>query len=1096
MRTHRPLIARAALVAAVSAVALPTASTFAADTDVPGTTGGAGREYLVPTTGATALKAFTSADGNRGTYTLGLNELRIGNTLYTRPGIGQSQAFGQQIRNAPVSILEPENNDDRIVYGYHETGSINGINDLVRAQGLQPTANNVAITGSNPYFIMGQEANSVATLSTRYGGFLDAKPAPVISYSDVGANQAFGLSGAPAAFNSTPLTAGYGLAESSTNRGFIGHANPEVNFQALARADALDQAGDAYDAGLDTLANRVRNESLAVVPFTISANPGTGLGELDEADAKFLNLRGRLANGANFNYTTRDIGSGTRNQGGNNVNVDPTWAAGERDRVTLGAGPFNLSDRDGDTTTVTAGQEMRPGTDLVTGESGENPNEHRPSAIATFADKRSGSGALRPTVLGNRMGLGILSVGDVGSRGRQSNTGDPLRVLAIDFDENAAASGEFDAGAVQPTALAVTEGQYQLWSAAQAVTVVPVDANGNALTDGSIQGDIDDIADATNGAETGPGVARKFLTNITQSISDPQFNDVDNDGNLDPATPVAALIQQGFIPTQLMGVEKEFDGAPQEFRVRDAAAQQTFAQEISNPNGTLSQVLNWQDAATHNGNVSAQRYRGFDVANNSATRSPEGTVEIGFTNRTFLAGDLNNDGVRGLSDTESWADALANPDQFLADRLAAGDDIGAGTTVVDNSGQTDRGTLDISALDSAGKLALVPLTDLNGDFNVQVRDAAGNVQPKFLPDGSVNPAFAPALGADGSAADSVTPVSREDVRYFLYGASVDTTQSADGSETYASAADRRTLGVINGQLKKNEAISRFNARIDAIGGDAGLKFDPFDVNHDDLGDLADARLVNDAAGLDYRNIDDVLSTSTDLVAAEMTDDGAITFVSPSGSDQSDVERIIKGLAANDMFVEADANFDGTVNLGDFGNLRAGFGDPASNYRDGDFDFDGAVSLADFGILRANFGDSVGGPEMAPIFGEGADLQAFVNTGTGEIWLEGEGELAGFELESAAGLIDENAEILASGLDVLLQRDDLTAAGNLGGGIAVDGVLSLGNLWGGGTDIDLSVLLLGGDGQFYSPSLTAVPEPSAALATLGLAAGLLSRRRRK
>ncbi len=52
----------------------------------------------------------------------------------------------------------------------------------------------------------------------------------------------------------------------------------------------------------------------------------------------------------------------------------------------------------------------------------------------------------------------------------------------------------------------------------------------------------------------------------------------------------------------------------------------------------------------------------------------------------------------------------------------------------------------------------------------------------------------------------------------------------------------------------------------------------------------------------------------------------------------------------------DANFDGIVNLADFGRLRAGFGE-FNDWFNGDFTGDGIVNLADFGILRANFGQT-------------------------------------------------------------------------------------------------------------------------------------------
>ncbi|MEM7806780.1 MAG: dockerin type I domain-containing protein [Planctomycetota bacterium] len=59
------------------------------------------------------------------------------------------------------------------------------------------------------------------------------------------------------------------------------------------------------------------------------------------------------------------------------------------------------------------------------------------------------------------------------------------------------------------------------------------------------------------------------------------------------------------------------------------------------------------------------------------------------------------------------------------------------------------------------------------------------------------------------------------------------------------------------------------------------------------------------------------------------------------------------------FLPGDANADGTVDLADFGLLRANFGSSGAEvgFRDGDFNQDGSVDLADFGLLRANFGGS-------------------------------------------------------------------------------------------------------------------------------------------
>ena len=65
------------------------------------------------------------------------------------------------------------------------------------------------------------------------------------------------------------------------------------------------------------------------------------------------------------------------------------------------------------------------------------------------------------------------------------------------------------------------------------------------------------------------------------------------------------------------------------------------------------------------------------------------------------------------------------------------------------------------------------------------------------------------------------------------------------------------------------------------------------------------------------------------------------------------------LAANhvsEFFVlAADANHDGSVNLGDFNVLAANFGQSPRNFTQGDFDYSGTVNLADFNILASRFG---------------------------------------------------------------------------------------------------------------------------------------------
>lgn len=931
--------------------------------DAPGFTSN-GRVYRISTTGATALGAFARANANRGPFLVGDPAgIRIGNSVYTPPPgvftVGLTFATAQA--GSSAGAPEPSLSADRAVYFYHETGSVNGVRELLRAQGMLPTGTTpFTASGTNPLWVMGTAKTSFGGTQNGYtvpalGGYN-----PVVAYSDVRAVQAFSVPG-DAVVNRAPGSAGYGLNGPRSK----GNQPATTSFQQLTSVNSLDDrtTPDVYAPGLATLQNRIRDESLAVVPFTISANVGTGLDSISDLDARFLNATGRLANGANFNFVTRDIGSGTRNQGGNNFNVDPSWAAGERDRYALGT--TTTQDVNANPVTVNVGQEQNPEFTILGGTGAVNTNEHRPSAIARFADKTSGSVGVRGVVTTSRMALGIVSVGDVGARGRV-NGNDPMRVLAIDFDEAPGEAGEPVTGPVQPRAVEVTDGRYQFWSAAQANTVIPVNASGVVVSSTAIKGDFDDVADATAGAQTGPGLHRKWLDNINNSIS------VNGLGNSN-ATPFDSIVAAGFIPTSLMLVDKPFDGATQ-FRKSNAAAIQsspaygTFIANSPAVSGTLAASLNWVRAGDHNGNATGQFYNVYDVSNNpNATNVPSGDVRVALDSRTFLAGDFNRDTVRDLRDVRSLARAFAATDAYLTDTTVPtpanpyGGGAQAGNPLT-TSNWTTNGVLNTTALGtvgvgtSNGRAALLAISDLNGDGNVVVVDGSGN-DLTLAPDYSNAAAFRNALGSGaGNNADRVVPISRDDVKFFLYGAAVDTSPSAltyDGTTTLSAIynnatllngraagdtpANRRELGVRYGILKKNAAVATYNAELDALVGvgftqaqaDA-LKFEVKDVNGDGSVSTKDLLVVgrlaqaNGGTGSRMWSLDDQLGPAAqlnayvagpegarqiNLIDAELTDDAKVTWADARqlGQFKGDFGGGVDGLGG---FNAPDFTFDG------------------------------------------------------------------------------------------------------------------------------------------------------------------------------------------
>jgi hypothetical protein len=921
---------------ALRALAFATAGMSLAPAAMAGVTGtgpgGTGREFLVSTTGATALSAFTSTlredttppTPNFGTLLLGGTSLTIGGTTYSPETTGQLLGrFDNTSAGEAGQHNQPGLNRDRVVYSYHNTGSVAGIFDLAFTNGVLPGTSPVTISSSNPLFVNGVRANSlppsrgagffqpvgstqplsaVPIVGGNYQTTLGIKAYPQIAWSDVRTVQAFSQTGT-AAFNRAPLAAGYGLAETADTSG------RKPIFQQLAPVGNLI-------GGLDPATTHLRNDSLAVIPFTLSASPGSGLATLKEADFKMLQVRGRLPNGANFNYVTRDIGSGTRNQGGNNLEIDPSWAGGERDRRYLGSTTFNVQADNGQIATVEPGDEQAPLIRQTNSSGSVNINEHRPSLLSVFSDKTSGGNGVRPQILSNRMALGIVSSGDTGARGRLG-TNDPMRVLGIQWEFQPGEAGA-NTDYTQPTAFNVSTGRSQFWSAAQAVTVAGTLATGPSRTGGSflpvandgtsnpnktILNDVDDDG-------SGVGVVRKVLNNITGSAA-AGFPD----NNL--FTPLDGIILGGFMPVGIMQIDKAFDGAKQ--TAGNPVFNQTlFDQTIGNPNSLTNTLLNWAPASGFNGsNVNTQRYRVFDISNTSSISAPIGTFEVNFNARTFLVGDLNGDGVRDLSDANAFGRALAGPAAFL-DADTTG--IDSGQAVLNNSsGNNTLNVADVTTVTGLGRrtATLIPLTDLNADGNVIAVDAAGAdvAKPaktryvvnslgqveKVATPANFGTAFLNALGTTNnftasagvaSLADRVVAVSREDAEYFIYGASIDTTDSnldldefTPGIQNAASygaaeAARRRSeIGVRTGQLKVNAAATAFNAGVEAVLGASAaaddLKFEIRDVDQSgskafanatvkEYGFLSDALLMDAVGGKNYANLADSLSTPLDL----------------------------------------------------------------------------------------------------------------------------------------------------------------------------------------------------------------------------------------
>ncbi|MEM1012439.1 MAG: choice-of-anchor tandem repeat NxxGxxAF-containing protein [Planctomycetota bacterium] len=164
-------------------------------------------------------------------------------------------------------------------------------------------------------------------------------------------------------------------------------------------------------------------------------------------------------------------------------------------------------------------------------------------------------------------------------------------------------------------------------------------------------------------------------------------------------------------------------------------------------------------------------------------------------------------------------------------------------------------------------------------------------------------------------------------------------------------------------------------------------FEPASNNLGQLVFLADIDLQDGGIPFDERGLffyDDALGLTSIARKGDAFDGSTITDFgifeggarANAGSDVNDFGQVAysysladgrQGVAITtlDSAIAGDANFDGTVDLADFGLLRAGFGSSGNVTRlDGDFNKDGVVDLADFGILRSNFGSSAPAADLA------------------------------------------------------------------------------------------------------------------------------------
>lgn len=942
--------------------------------------------------GSTAMRNFTISGGfsvleagsptltlSNGTYTAGTNGLQFAPSVFTGSAIVGS--FSASASGAGVRIE------------WHEQGSVEGILEMVNDQvgydgGLlgtpliDPASRNP--TNANPIRIN----RNNATLSSNLNGYNISNSAyntydPAnynaagrnlfggqnrvqMAISDVKAVQGFSKTNGTSAPLGTPVwglapgNSGYGKGNAALSSGttsglgFGGARQQLVDDSVLNMSESRinPATGANYSNGTWNTAavDNLVNKTVAVTATVLAANPGTGLTQINKTDAQWLQVAGRLQNGADFNVAQRDVNSGTRNVFALNTGVDPTWAVGEND------------DGNGNTGNLigTAAEQASIGSKL------------------RFSGKTAGGGQLRPTIQNSRMALGPLGMSDaIGSVKNNANP-NPLRALAY-------SNTTTDTGAnfVAATAASITDGSYVIWQQEQYVTIRTPDANyGN---DDSIKGDPNgDIA--------------KLRNNILNSVNATFPNQVTLN------TPADQLLNQSFILPQMMLVAKEVDGGATSNVASVVVNSKTHAQWRQDLLNDPSLPLAFNTAPAVNVTAGSNSLYGVAPSANGLAAGNSGTVLITAQDSSgnstgasaapkgnYLFGNFNQNGVRDYS-------AVMAAQVAQAKLFAAGETVLAGSGT--NASNVNAGTIIGSTLSLHNNTKITSLAGVS-PFNTALDSMNGGTGPTkgdLIVLGDFN--------GDGF-------FNGKDLYQMAHGAAIaDSTLSTSLTATAANFGDKLRGGVlrknaaldamqnataplnVDDGLNAARAYQRATAAVNSADPTAVANaFNKFDVNRDGKVNRIDASIVDHFVGNDYRNLTNqvnaVIATNgtvfdgldangkliaetakpISLVDPELDDSGDITYALVGGT--SDFKKIRDAVGGN--LIDGDANFDGIVDIKDLAVLATHWQGAADRWSSADFNFDGVVTAIDLGFIATNWQSTSGA--LGPQLGFGAALSA-------------------------------------------------------------------------------------------------------------------------
>jgi len=620
-------------------------------------------------------------------------------------------------------------------------------------------------------------------------------------------------------------------------------------------------AGPWNTAGL----NNLTSTNIAATATLYVANPGTGLDRLSQTDAQWLELTGRLSNGAAFEMTTRDVNSGTHNVAALDVGVDPSWAVGVDDNG-------NGNDSTGTTGQISIGPSLR------------------------FSNKTSGGAQLRPTVENARMAIGTLSAGDANGI---FTSGKAYPVRALEIGVAATPDGAHTNVYVPSSASNIINAYYPVYQNEQFATLKAPNVNYASDTNGWNAAVAGEVTSNTNGFVAVQG---DNATNDVAQIRDNVINTVahyGNDPTLNTLNSGFSLISKGMILPEFMKYEHATDGDTSNLNSNSYNATLS-ANFLSVPTFT---------AFTTPGNPDAITSTVGDVYGGKGSTAGF-TSSIPITNSgsggNWMFGNYNQTGIRDFDST------IVQGLQALGALEATG---GAGTSVFSGAANSSKVTTNsYQAVINAGTTntyqmpaALASMTGSDSTTGATKGDliAMGDYEGRGAFDGySLYEMAIGASLADGGVGQtpSSSSLNAGGTDHITLKAQTLTTLDANGNEV---AVSTETYGdaVRRSQLFKNTALDYLNSfatvqmrgeakavlsgtsvptvptavslGTNAYTGQAQYTFDSagtyaydkHDVNRDGVVDLNDASIVDHFNSNSYSNVSNQLNA---VIAAPVT----------------------------------------------------------------------------------------------------------------------------------------------------------------------------------------------------------------------------------